>query len=124
MFSVTALGVDFTDSLLNTKYFDAAEFIFNSLVERFMKFWLHSPYTFRFSSLKKKQDSCLETVHKLSDTVRFIYKRLANTRNFVIVFFQSCLVPIGLKVMLSSLSKARQKNMSKKISVRYSRSSL
>lgn len=115
MFSVTALGVDFTDSLLNTKYFDAAEFIFNSLVERFMKFWLHSPYTFRFSSLKKKQDSCLETVHKLSDTVRFIY---------FIVFFQSCLVPIGLKVMLSSLSKARQKNMSKKISVRYSRSSL
>uniref|UniRef100_A0A2A4JSD1 Cytochrome P450 n=1 Tax=Heliothis virescens TaxID=7102 RepID=A0A2A4JSD1_HELVI len=66
---LTALGVDFTDSNLNSKYVEAAELIFNTIVERFTKFWWHSPYTFAWSNVKKKQDACLKILHNMSNTV-------------------------------------------------------
>ncbi|XP_059050485.1 cytochrome P450 4C1-like [Achroia grisella] len=67
---LTALGVDFTDhNLLNSQYVVAAEQIFNTMVDRFQKFWLHSPLTFRFSGVKKKQDECLKILHNMSNTV-------------------------------------------------------
>ncbi|XP_052752817.1 cytochrome P450 4C1-like [Galleria mellonella] len=67
---LTALGVDFTDhNLLNSQYVVAAEQIFNTMVDRFQKFWLHSSITFRFSGVKKKQDECLKILHNMSNTV-------------------------------------------------------
>lgn len=67
---VTALGVDFTDSNLNSQYVEATEVILNTMVERFMKFWWHSPYTFAWSNVKKKQDACLKILHNMSNVVR------------------------------------------------------
>ncbi|PZC73210.1 hypothetical protein B5X24_HaOG200052 [Helicoverpa armigera] len=66
---LTALGVDFTDSNLNSEYVEAAELIFYTMVERFTKFWWHSPYTFAWSNVKKKQDACLKILHNMSNTV-------------------------------------------------------
>ncbi|XP_026748056.1 cytochrome P450 4C1-like [Trichoplusia ni] len=67
---LTALGVDFTDSNLNTQYVEATEKIFTTIVERFMKFWWHSPYTFALSDVKRRQDACLKILHNMSNTVR------------------------------------------------------
>ncbi|CAH0697237.1 unnamed protein product [Spodoptera exigua] len=66
---LTALGVDFTDSNLNSQYVEATEVILNTIVERFMKFWWHSPYTFAWSNVKKKQDECLKILHNMSNMV-------------------------------------------------------
>ncbi|CAD0205609.1 unnamed protein product [Chrysodeixis includens] len=66
---LTALGVDFTDSNLNTQYVEATEKIFTTIVERFMKFWWHSPYTFALSDVKRRQDACLKILHNMSNTV-------------------------------------------------------
>ncbi|KAJ8715374.1 hypothetical protein PYW07_009856 [Mythimna separata] len=66
---MTALGVDFTDSNLNSKYVQALELVLKTLIERFLKFWLHSNKTFAWSNLKKKQDSCLSILHNVSNTV-------------------------------------------------------
>ncbi|KAJ8715365.1 hypothetical protein PYW07_009847 [Mythimna separata] len=66
---MTALGVGFTDSNLASDYLHAADSILNTVVERFIKFWWHSPYTFTWSRLKKEQDSYLKILHKMSDAV-------------------------------------------------------
>ncbi|XP_050685629.1 cytochrome P450 4C1-like [Leptidea sinapis] len=67
---LTALGVDFTEkAVLNSEYVKAAEVIFNVIVERFQKFWLHSKLLFKWSSLRKKQDALLKILHNLSITV-------------------------------------------------------
>ncbi|CAH1641658.1 unnamed protein product, partial [Spodoptera littoralis] len=71
---LTALGVDFTDSNLNSQYVEATEVILNTIVERFMKFWWHSPYTFAWSNVKKKQDECLKILHNMSNMVRNLIK--------------------------------------------------
>ncbi|XP_064074814.1 cytochrome P450 4C1-like [Vanessa tameamea] len=74
---LTALGVDFTDkNVLNSKYVMAAEQMFNVLVDRFQKFWLHSHFIYSWSSLKKKQDEYLKILHNLSYTV--LQKRKAD----------------------------------------------
>lgn len=70
MFSVTALGVDFTDKrYLNSEYVNAAEQMFNILVDRFQRFWLHSHLIYSWSALRKKQDQCLKILHNMSSTV-------------------------------------------------------
>ncbi|KAJ8715364.1 hypothetical protein PYW07_009846 [Mythimna separata] len=66
---VTALGVGFTDSNLASDYLHAADSTLNAMLERFIKFWWHSPYTFAWSKLKKKQDAYLKVLHKMSDAV-------------------------------------------------------
>ncbi|XP_063834694.1 cytochrome P450 4C1-like [Ostrinia nubilalis] len=67
---LTALGVDFTDhTILNSQYVTATEQIFNTMVDRFQKFWLHSKHTFRWSNVKRKQDACLKILHNMSYTV-------------------------------------------------------
>ncbi|XP_075986358.1 uncharacterized protein LOC142983408 [Anticarsia gemmatalis] len=65
---LTALGVDFTDCNLNSDYVEATDKMFGTLVERFMKFWWHSPHTFRYSLLKKRQDGYLKILHNMSIT--------------------------------------------------------
>lgn len=68
---MTALGVDFRDhTVLNQQYVDAAEKIFYTIVDRFQKFWLHNPWVFKFSSVKRTQDACLKILHNMSETVR------------------------------------------------------
>lgn len=68
--TVTALGVDFTDkSVLNSKYVMAAEQMFNVLVDRFQKFWLHNHFIYSWSALRKKQDEYLKILHNMSNTV-------------------------------------------------------
>ncbi|XP_068625403.1 cytochrome P450 4C1-like [Battus philenor] len=81
---LTALGVDFCEnSVLNSQYEHAAEQMFNILVERFQKFWFHSPLIYSWSRLRKKQDECLKILHNMSETV--LQKRkasyLENKRN-------------------------------------------
>ncbi|KAL4708511.1 hypothetical protein ACJJTC_014119 [Scirpophaga incertulas] len=67
---LTALGVDFGDhTLLNNQYVQATEEMFYTLVDRFQKFWLHSPYTFKWSGVKRTQDRCLKILHSMSATV-------------------------------------------------------
>ncbi|KAJ8715373.1 hypothetical protein PYW07_009855 [Mythimna separata] len=66
---MTALGVGFTDSNLASDYLHAADSTLNTLVERAIKFWWHSPYTFAWSKLKKEQDCNLKILHKMSDAV-------------------------------------------------------
>ncbi|CAH2236848.1 jg12309 [Pararge aegeria aegeria] len=67
---ITALGVDFTDkNVLNSEYVNAAEQMFNILVDRFQKFWWHSHFLYSWSSLRKKQDQCLKILHNMSNTV-------------------------------------------------------
>ncbi|XP_045780382.1 cytochrome P450 4C1-like [Maniola jurtina] len=74
---LTALGVDFTDkSMLNSEYVNAAEQMFNILVDRFQKFWLHSHFIYSWSALRKKQDQCLKILHNMSYTV--LQKRKAD----------------------------------------------
>ncbi|CAH0721102.1 unnamed protein product, partial [Brenthis ino] len=77
---LTALGVDFTDkTILNSQYVNAAEQMFNVLVDRFQKFWLHNHFIYSWSSLRKKQDGYLKILHNLSDTV--LKKRKAEYLN-------------------------------------------
>ncbi|KAJ8709493.1 hypothetical protein PYW08_009497 [Mythimna loreyi] len=66
---MTALGVDFTDTNLNSKYVQALEQVFKTLYERLFKVWLHSRKTFAWSNLKKKQDAYLSILHNMSNTV-------------------------------------------------------
>ncbi|CAD0205623.1 unnamed protein product [Chrysodeixis includens] len=66
---LTSLGVDLTDSNLSTQYLEAVEILFSTLIERFAKFWWHSPYTFAFSNLKRKQDGVIKILHNMSNTV-------------------------------------------------------
>ncbi|KAJ8715362.1 hypothetical protein PYW07_009844 [Mythimna separata] len=66
---MTALGVGFTDSNLASDYLHAADSILNTMLERFIKFWWYSPYTFAWSKLKNKQDAYLKVLHKMSDAV-------------------------------------------------------
>ncbi|KOB71906.1 Cytochrome P450 4c3, partial [Operophtera brumata] len=49
-------------SVLNQQYVDAAEKIFYTIVDRFQKFWLHSPWMFQFSGVKRTQDACLKKI--------------------------------------------------------------
>ncbi|KPJ03616.1 Cytochrome P450 4C1 [Papilio xuthus] len=81
---LTALGVDFCEnSVLNSQYEHAAEQMFNVLVERFQKVWLHSDFLYNWSSLKKKQERCLEILHNMSNTVLRTRKAsyLSNKKN-------------------------------------------
>ncbi|KAJ8715359.1 hypothetical protein PYW07_009841 [Mythimna separata] len=66
---LTALGVGFTDSNLASDYLHAVKSTFDTLVERVLKIWWHSPYTFAWSKLKKEQDGYLKILHKMSDAV-------------------------------------------------------
>ncbi|CAH0597833.1 unnamed protein product [Chrysodeixis includens] len=66
---LTSLGIDFTDLNRSTQYLEALETLFSTLIERFAKFWWHSPYTFAFSKLKKKQDAVIKILHNTSNTV-------------------------------------------------------
>ncbi|RVE52790.1 hypothetical protein evm_002663 [Chilo suppressalis] len=67
---LTALGVDFSDhTILNSRYVQAAEEIFYTMVDRFQKFWLHSPMTFKWSGVKRTQDRCLKILHNMSNSV-------------------------------------------------------
>ncbi|CAH2097054.1 unnamed protein product [Euphydryas editha] len=77
---LTALGVDFTDkSVLNSEYVMAAEQMFNVLVDRFQKFWLHNHFIYSWSALRKKQDEYLKILHNMSYTV--LKKRKADYLN-------------------------------------------
>ncbi|KAJ8715375.1 hypothetical protein PYW07_009857 [Mythimna separata] len=78
---MTALGVDFTDSNLNSKYVQALELLFNTIVERFLKVWLHSNKTFGWSNLKKKHDACISILHNVSNTVLQKRKAQINQNN-------------------------------------------
>ncbi|CAH0721105.1 unnamed protein product, partial [Brenthis ino] len=52
---LTALGVDFTDkTILNSQYVNAVEQMFNVLVDRFQKLWLHNHFIYSFK--KEKAD--------------------------------------------------------------------
>ncbi|KAJ8715368.1 hypothetical protein PYW07_009850 [Mythimna separata] len=64
---MTALGVGFTDSNLASDYLHAATSFIGSLVERVIKIWWHSPYTFAWSKLKKEQDAYLKILHEMSN---------------------------------------------------------
>ncbi|XP_013165752.1 PREDICTED: cytochrome P450 4C1-like [Papilio xuthus] len=67
---LTALGVDFCEnSVLNSQYEHAAEQMLTVLVERFQKFWLSSDFIYNWSSLKKKQERCLDILHSMSNTI-------------------------------------------------------
>ncbi|KAJ8715366.1 hypothetical protein PYW07_009848 [Mythimna separata] len=66
---MTALGVGFTDFNLASDYLHAVKAIINTLVERVVKVWWHSPYTFAWSKLKKKQDAYLKILHEMSNAV-------------------------------------------------------
>ncbi|CAD0205619.1 unnamed protein product [Chrysodeixis includens] len=66
---LTSLGIDFTDLNLSTQYLEAVDIVLSTLIERIAKFWWHSPYTFAFSKLKKKQDAVIKILHNMSNTV-------------------------------------------------------
>ncbi|CAH0597836.1 unnamed protein product [Chrysodeixis includens] len=67
---LTALGVDSTDADLNlTEYIEALEITLSTILERVMKLWWHSPYTFAFSGLKRTQDASIKILHNVSNTV-------------------------------------------------------
>ncbi|CAD0205615.1 unnamed protein product [Chrysodeixis includens] len=67
---LTALGVDSTDTDLNlTEYIEALEITLSTFFERILKFWWHSPYTFAFSGLKRRQDASIKILHNVSNTV-------------------------------------------------------
>ncbi|CAD0205620.1 unnamed protein product [Chrysodeixis includens] len=67
---LTALGVDSTDTDLNlTEYIEALETTLSAFFERVLKFWWHSPYTFAFSGLKRRQDASIKILHNVSNTV-------------------------------------------------------
>ncbi|KPJ21348.1 Cytochrome P450 4C1, partial [Papilio machaon] len=67
---LTALGVEFSEnSVLNSQYEHAVEQMFNVMVERFQKFWLHNDFLYNWSNLKKKQEICLKILHNMSNTV-------------------------------------------------------
>ncbi|CAD0205624.1 unnamed protein product [Chrysodeixis includens] len=66
---LTSLGIDFTDLNLSTQYLEAVDIVLSTLIERFAKFWWHSPYTFAFSNLKRKQDAVIKILHNMSNTV-------------------------------------------------------
>ncbi|CAH0597834.1 unnamed protein product [Chrysodeixis includens] len=66
---LTSLGVDFTDLNLSTQYLEAVEIMLSTMIERLIKFWWYSPYTFAFSNLKRKQDASIKILHNMSNTV-------------------------------------------------------
>ncbi|XP_026724525.1 cytochrome P450 4C1-like, partial [Trichoplusia ni] len=67
---LTSLGVDFSQTdLSKTEYLEALENMFSTMEERLVKFWLHSPYTFAFSDVKKRQDESVKALHRVSNTV-------------------------------------------------------
>lgn len=65
---LTVLGVTLSETL-SYKCSKAMELFTKSALERLLKFWWHSPYTFRFSNLKKKQDAYIKELHSLSTVV-------------------------------------------------------
>ncbi|CAH0597832.1 unnamed protein product [Chrysodeixis includens] len=66
---LTVLGVDFNDTNNPcTQYLEALETVFATMVERLIKFWWHSPRTFAFSDVKRRQDASLRILHNLSNT--------------------------------------------------------
>lgn len=94
---LTALGVNFSDhKILNNQYVEALDLLLSYLVERLQKPWLHSNYIFKFSSLKRKQDDCLKTLHKLPDTVLQRRKSAKNegTQKSIVKFKGSKIKPI------------------------------
>ncbi|XP_026323157.1 uncharacterized protein LOC113232603 [Hyposmocoma kahamanoa] len=67
---LTALGVDFTDhTLLNSKYVNATEEMFNVLVERFQNLLMHNHWLYSWTRLKRKQDKLLKILHSMADVV-------------------------------------------------------
>ncbi|XP_026734388.1 cytochrome P450 4C1-like [Trichoplusia ni] len=67
---LTSLGVEFTEMNISPmQYLDAMEKMFSATIERIIKIWWHSPYTFAFSLLKMKQDECIKVLHNMSNTV-------------------------------------------------------
>lgn len=67
---MTALGVDFTDhTLLNSKYVNATEEMFNVLVERFQNLLMHNHWLYSWTRLKRKQDKLLKILHSMADVV-------------------------------------------------------
>ncbi|XP_047539906.1 cytochrome P450 4C1-like [Vanessa atalanta] len=50
-------------------YVKAFESYLNNNIVRFQSFWLHSKFLYNFSSLKKKQDACMQFLHDTSDSV-------------------------------------------------------
>ncbi|KAJ8709484.1 hypothetical protein PYW08_009488 [Mythimna loreyi] len=66
---LTTLGEGFTDTKLTSDYLDAVNSIIDTIIERIIKIWWHSPYTFAWSKLKKQQDAYLKILHKMSNAI-------------------------------------------------------
>ncbi|KAI8423175.1 hypothetical protein MSG28_014229 [Choristoneura fumiferana] len=58
--SVDVMGGGQEDFGLSDDYIHATEEIYNILIQRFQKFWLHNDFIFNLSTLGKKQKKCLK----------------------------------------------------------------
>ncbi|CAB3257676.1 unnamed protein product [Arctia plantaginis] len=66
----TSLGLNTNERQdLITEYGKSIRDIFVTMYERFMKFWLYSDFIFYFSIVKKKQDTIIKGLHKLSTAI-------------------------------------------------------
>lgn len=65
----TVLGVNISDPVMMKEYIQTFKMYLHSLMERIVKFWWFSPYTFRFSRMKKTQDHYVKILNNMSDRV-------------------------------------------------------
>ncbi|CAK1577858.1 unnamed protein product [Parnassius mnemosyne] len=67
---LTTMGVDLCDdSIMNSHYVQAVKQILSIMIERLQKYWLHNNFIYSWSTLKKKEDQCLRTLHNMSNKV-------------------------------------------------------
>ncbi|XP_073963407.1 cytochrome P450 4C1-like [Choristoneura fumiferana] len=71
---LTVMGGGQEDFGLSDDYIHATEEIYNILIQRFQKFWLHNDFIFNLSTLGKKQKKCLKVIKNVSNAVIENYK--------------------------------------------------
>ncbi|CAG9569441.1 unnamed protein product [Danaus chrysippus] len=67
---LTALGDDFMkNSAESSEYVCTIDKMFNILISRFQKFWLHQDVIYNFSSVKRQEQECIKILHKASSAI-------------------------------------------------------
>lgn len=76
--SVASFGTKLMENLESkNKYMNKIDEIMNIYISRIQVFLFHSNFMYSFSSLKKREDECIETMSNITNTVSiFIIHRL------------------------------------------------
>lgn len=70
LFTVTALGAKFMENTeVRNKYIHLTETLMKIYISRLKNFFYHYDFTYNFSSLKRKEDKCTDTVRTITNAV-------------------------------------------------------